>query len=103
MCPPHWRLLPAERHSGTRAGRKSVHQDRRHHPLMKGMPSKARAVNENSVFDLDAPDMAMFEKFSEKMKETIQGSREWRARSPSGRPYRDFSAACAFGLRGHGR
>ena len=43
-------------------------------------------MNENSVFDLDAPDMAMFEKFSEKMKETIQGSREWRARSSSGRP-----------------
>ena len=62
-------------------------------------------MNENSVFDLDAPDMAMFEKFSEKMKETIQGSREWRARSFQRPPrnYRDFSAACAFGLRGHGR
>lgn len=54
-------------------------------PLMKGMP-KPEPVNENSVFDLDAPDMAMFEKFSDKMKETIQGSREWRTRSSGGRP-----------------
>lgn len=54
-------------------------------PMLKGMP-KPEAVNEVSIFDADEPDMEMFSKFSDKMKETIQNSREWKARRAGGRP-----------------
>lgn len=54
-------------------------------PLIKGMP-KPDPVNDNFIFDADAPDMAAFEKFSDKMKETISGSREWKARRAGTRP-----------------
>jgi hypothetical protein len=54
-------------------------------PMLKGMP-KPEPVNESTVFDADDPDMEMFSKFSDKMKETIQNSREWKARRAGGRP-----------------
>lgn len=54
-------------------------------PLIKGMP-KPEPVNDNFIFDADEPDMAAFEKFSDKMKETISGSREWKARRAGTRP-----------------
>lgn len=54
-------------------------------PLLKGMP-KPEAVNKDSIFDADDPDMEMFNTFSDKMKETIQNSREWKARRAGGRP-----------------
>lgn len=53
-------------------------------PLPKGMP-KPDGVNAEFVFDLDAPDMSAFEKFSEKTKEIIEASREWRARKVGAR------------------
>lgn len=65
-------------------------------PLMKGMP-KPEPVHENAVFDLDEPNMEMFEKFSDKMKETIKGSREWRKRSGAAAP-----APAAVGSTGSG-
>jgi hypothetical protein len=54
-------------------------------PMLKGMP-KPEPVNDATVFDADEPDMEMFSKFSDKMKETIQNSREWKARRAGGRP-----------------
>jgi hypothetical protein len=54
-------------------------------PLIKGMP-KPEPVNDNFIFDADEPDMAAFEKFSDKMKETINGCREWRARRSGSKP-----------------
>ncbi len=54
-------------------------------PLIKGMP-KPDPVNENFIFDADEPDMAAFEKFSDKMKDLINGCREWKARRAGGRP-----------------
>lgn len=54
-------------------------------PLIKGMP-KPEPVNQNFIFDADEPDMDAFEKFSDKMKDLIRGSREWRARAAGGRP-----------------
>lgn len=49
-------------------------------PMVKGM-QKPDPVNDNFVFDLDEPDLSAFEKFSDKMKDTIRGSREWKARA----------------------
>ena len=65
--------------------------------------AKADPLNENlRILTWTAPDMAMFES-SQKMKETIQSSRE-SALATSGRPAnRDFSAGLAFGLRDSGR
>lgn len=53
-------------------------------PLIKGMP-KPDPVNANFIFDADEPDMAAYEKFSDKMKELISGSREWKARRAGGK------------------
>lgn len=49
-------------------------------PMVKGM-EKPAPINANFVFDMDDPDMNAFEKFSDKMKDTIKGSREWKARA----------------------
>jgi hypothetical protein len=54
-------------------------------PLIKGMPKPA-AVNPDFIFDADEPDMVAFEKFSDKMKELINGCREWRTKKAGGRP-----------------
>ena len=54
-------------------------------PLIKGMP-KPEPVNPNFIFDADEPDMSAYEKFSDKMKELISGSREWKARKAGGKP-----------------
>ena len=40
-----------------------------------GLPT---AVNANEVFNLNEPDMAMFEKFSDNLKTKIQSSPEWQ-------------------------
>lgn len=40
--------------------------------------SKPAPVHANRVFDLDAPDMAMFETFYEYLQETIKKSPEWK-------------------------
>lgn len=45
-------------------------------PVPKGLPKPA-AVNPNQVFDIDEPDMAMFETFSDKLKATITSAEEW--------------------------
>lgn len=54
-------------------------------PLMKGMP-KPEPVNKNTIFDAGEPDMELFNTFSDKMKELINGCREWRARKAGGKP-----------------
>ena len=54
-------------------------------PMLKGMP-KPEPVNQNFIFDADDPDMEAFSKFSDKMKETINNCREWRARRAGGKP-----------------
>ncbi len=51
-------------------------------PVPKGLPKPA-AVNPNQLFDLDDRDMAMFETFSDKLKQTIMGSEEWVQRPKS--------------------
>lgn len=45
-------------------------------PLPKGMP-KPEGINPIIAFDLDSPDMEVFNGFSEKLKATIQSSPEW--------------------------
>ena len=44
--------------------------------LMKGQKCPP-AVNEAAAFDIDAPDMEMFESFGEKLKATIRKAPEW--------------------------
>jgi len=53
-------------------------------PLMKGMP-KPQPVNADTIFDADDPDMELFEKFSDKLKETIRACREWRVKAAGAR------------------
>lgn len=48
-------------------------------PLPKGMNAN-KAVSEPYFFDLDDPDMEVFEKLSPKMKELIMDTPEWKAR-----------------------
>lgn len=45
-------------------------------PLPKAMP-KPEGVNEIVTFDMDAPNMEIFETFSDKMKEMLKASRSW--------------------------
>jgi len=45
-------------------------------PLPKGMP-KPEAVNPTVKFDLDDPDMKLFETFGQKLQATIMGAEEW--------------------------
>lgn len=47
-------------------------------PMIKGMP-KPEPVNAAVIFDLDDPDMEMFNSFGDKLKDTIKESREWRS------------------------
>lgn len=47
--------------------------------LPKGMP-KPEPINEQIYFDLDQPDMASFEKLSDKLKALIQATPEWQER-----------------------
>lgn len=54
-------------------------------PLMKGM-AKPTPVNADTIFDADTPDMETFEKFSDKLKETIRSCREWRVKASGARP-----------------
>jgi hypothetical protein len=54
-------------------------------PIKKaGMPS---GFNDLAVFDLDNPDMALFDTFSEKLKAKIQSSPEWKARGSASEQY----------------
>lgn len=53
-------------------------------PLPKGLP-KPTPVNADVIFDADEPDMALFESFSDKLKETIRGCREWRLKAAGAR------------------
>lgn len=41
---------------------------------------KPKPVNENVIFDIDNPDMEVFNKLSENLRNKITGSPEWRAR-----------------------
>lgn len=47
-------------------------------PLPKGFP-KPEGINPIVTFDMDNPDMTVFEGFSDKMKEMLKGSRSWYA------------------------
>ena len=48
-------------------------------PLPKGM-TKPDAVNPPVRFDLDDPDMKLFETFGQKLQATIMGAEEWLRR-----------------------
>jgi hypothetical protein len=48
-------------------------------PLPKGMPKPA-PVNPDVLFDLDDRDMRIFDSFSDKLRETIMKSEEWRGK-----------------------
>lgn len=45
-------------------------------PIPKGMP-KPDGVNKLQIFDIDNPDMELFETFGEKLKATIMSAPEW--------------------------
>jgi len=45
--------------------------------------AKPTPVHPDQIFDLDKPDMALFETFHEKLQETIQQSPEWKERFPA--------------------
>jgi hypothetical protein len=46
-------------------------------PLHKSMPRPA-PVNDITTFDMDDPDMTLFETFSDNMKEMLKNSRSWK-------------------------
>lgn len=48
--------------------------------IMKYKGDKPDGVNELVAFDISNPDMAVFEKFSDKMKAKIEGTPEWQER-----------------------
>ena len=48
-------------------------------PLIKGLP-KPPGVNQLEIFDVDNPDMRLFDTFSDSLKKTIQESREWQSK-----------------------
>ncbi len=49
--------------------------------IMSYKGEKPAPVNENVVFDIDEPDMAVFEKFSDNMKAKIMAAPEWKGNS----------------------
>jgi len=49
-----------------------------------GLPD---GFNDLAVFDLDNPDMALFDTFSEKLKAKIQNSPEWKAKGSASEQY----------------
>lgn len=63
-------------------------------PLPKGMECPTQ-VGPTVKFDAEAPDMKVFETFSERLQETITGSKEWQERQKQpagaggGEPYLD--------------
>lgn len=58
--------------------------------------SKPDAVHANAIFDLDSPDMQLFETFHEKLQDTIRASAEWAARSTKRNSYAEASGASNF-------
>ena len=46
--------------------------------------SKPAPVHHNIVFDLDAPDMAVFDNFHEKLQAAIKNAPEWKAKNGGG-------------------
>ncbi len=53
-------------------------------PMLKGM-QKPEAVNPAALFDSDDPDMDLFSTFSDRLKEMIRNSREWRIKAQGSR------------------
>ena len=47
-------------------------------PAMIKQAGLPEAVNKNEIFNLDEPDMALFESFSDNLKTKIQSSPEWQ-------------------------
>jgi hypothetical protein len=45
---------------------------------------KPNPVNEDVIFDIDSPDLAVFDSLSERMKELIQATPEWQSRTSAG-------------------
>lgn len=54
-------------------------------PIPKGMP-KPEGVNPPVTFDLDQPDMALFESFGQKLQATIMSAEEWLKKAQGGAP-----------------
>jgi len=58
-----------------------------------GLPD---GFNDLLVFDLDNPDMALFDTFSEKLKAKIQSSPEWKAKGSASEQYQKQQNVSAF-------
>ena len=52
--------------------------------------AKPEAVHTNIMFDLDKPDMKLFETFHDKLKETIKRSPEFQQRNTTGSGFDDM-------------
>jgi hypothetical protein len=63
-------------------------------PIKKaGLPD---GFNDLAVFDLDNPDMALFDTFSDKLKAKIQSCPEWMAKGSASEQYQKQQNASAF-------
>lgn len=58
-----------------------------------GLPE---GVNPLAVFDLDNPDMALFDTFSNKLKAKIEASPEWKAKGSASEQYQKQQNASSF-------
>ena len=58
-----------------------------------GLPD---GFNDLAVFDLDSPDMALFDTFSQKLQDKIQSSPEWKAKGSASEQYQEQQNASAF-------
>lgn len=60
--------------------------------MPKGLP-KPEAINDTLIWDLESPDMEVYEGFSDHLKEIIGESPEWQARGRAAKPAPAVSAA----------
>ena len=58
-----------------------------------GLPE---GVNPLAVFDLDNPDMALFDTFSNNLKAKIEASPEWKAKGSAAEQYQKQQNASSF-------
>lgn len=61
-----------------------------------GLPN---GFNELTMFDLDDPDLALFDTFSNSLKERIESSPEWKARGSSAEQYQKEQNASANSMQ----
>jgi len=57
-------------------------------PIPRAMAATIpNGINNLEFFDVEMPDMAMFERFTKRVKETIALCREWQKRGPENNPF----------------